>query len=155
MDRGLLILTKHTDFSLFGALFGPFLTPADPSNAPEKGQKIKTVKKTTGVTILMTKLTTLPIFTLRIACLEAWEFFDPFWPPAAPGVPINGSKNENWEKLSLAPSFCCQTMWWHQFSAFNLQFFLVNWFWPPFWPLLDPGAQKSTLGTFKNRLQNT
>ena len=61
MDSGLLILTKHTDFSLFGALFGSFLTTADPLNAPEKGQKIKTMKKTTGVTILMTKLTTLPI----------------------------------------------------------------------------------------------
>ena len=45
MDCGLLILTKYTNFSLFGALFGPFLTTADPLNAPEKGQKIKTMKK--------------------------------------------------------------------------------------------------------------
>ena len=132
------------------AFLGPCLAhfwPRWPLKCPWKGEKIKTMKKTTGVTILMTKLTALPIFTLRIACLEAWEFFDPFWPLAAPGVPINGSKNENWEKLSLASSFCCQTMWWHQFSAFNLQFFLVNWFWPLFDPHLTPGAQKSTLGT--------
>ena len=87
MDLEPSILIKYTDFSLFVALFGPFLTPADPSNAPEKGQKIKTMKKTTGVTILMTKLTTLPIFTFRIACLEAWEFFDPFLTPGSPWGP--------------------------------------------------------------------
>ena len=141
---------------------GGILTFLPPSRPKTQSESLKTYSEarqmcpntssSTEVTILMTKLTTVPIFTVRIACLEAWEFFDPFWPPAAPGVPINGSKNENWEKLSLASSFCCQTLWWHQFSAFNLQFFLVNWFWPPFWPPLDPQGPKIHFRVFFSKI---
>ena len=136
-----------------------FLPPSRPKTQSESlktypsARQIRPNKSSsTGVVILMTKLTKIPISASRIACLEAWEFFDPFWPPAAPGVPINGSKNENREKLSLASSFCCQTMWWHQFSAFNLQFFLVNWFWPPFWPPLDPQGPKIHFGHFFSKI---